>query len=315
LSAVALTECAVRDEVLARVAERLAERGLEPRDVPDDFDLLAEGVVDSFGMLELIGDIEQHFGLSIDFEEIEAVDLTSVGPFSRFVAHHGGDVDGNGHVEAAAVIPAIEASERAVPSAGPAPSPVSRAVGRAVLGAYRFVVRARRKGFSVLSGGAFASFGAHTVLELPIRLVGESRIAIGSGVFVGGSSWLQVLDGHGDGVAISIGDGVSIAGNCVISAVSSIRIGNSASFARNVYIADHAHAYRDPERPILEQGITDVRPVEIGDGAWLGQNVVVLPGVRIGRGAVISANSVVTGNVPDHAVAAGSPARVLSRFA
>ena len=85
--------------------------------------------------------------------------------------------------------------------------------------------------------------------------------------------------------------------------------------ARNVYIADHTHAYDDPAQPVLAQGVTRVEPVEVGDGAWLGENVVVGPGVRIGRGAVVGANSVVLSDVPDHAVAVGAPARIVRQFA
>jgi acetyltransferase-like isoleucine patch superfamily enzyme len=81
--------------------------------------------------------------------------------------------------------------------------------------------------------------------------------------------------------------------------------------ARGVYIADHGHAFDDRTRAVLDQGIDRVAPVEIGEGAWLGQNVVVGPGVRIGRGAVIGANAVVLDDVPDHAVAVGVPARVV----
>jgi acetyltransferase-like isoleucine patch superfamily enzyme len=84
--------------------------------------------------------------------------------------------------------------------------------------------------------------------------------------------------------------------------------------ARNVYVSDHVHAFRDLERAVLEQGVDRVEPVEIGDGAWLGQNVVVCPGVSIGRGAVIGANSVVREDVPDYAVAVGAPARVVRYF-
>lgn len=186
-------------------------------------------------------------------------------------------------------------------------------VARAFLGLYRSGVRARGKAFSLLARGAFASFGRQTVLQPPIRLSGESRIAVGSGVFVGPGSWLQVL-GPGSGVALEIGDGTSIVGNCVLSAARSIRLGRSVLIARNVYIADHSHAYEDATRPVLAQGITKVEPVEIGDGAWLGENVVVCPGVRIGRGAVVGANSVVLDDVPDHAVAVGAPARVVREF-
>jgi acetyltransferase-like isoleucine patch superfamily enzyme len=180
---------------------------------------------------------------------------------------------------------------------------------------YRLRARAGAKAFSVLAGGAFAAYGRRSVLQPPIRLSGEARIAVGSDVFIGSGSWLQVLDEGGDGVAIMIGDGTSIAGNCVVSAACSVQVGRNVLMARNVYIADHMHAFESTARAVLEQGITRVQSVEIGDGVWLGQNVVIGPGVRIGRGAVIGANSVVLDEVPDHAVAVGAPARVVRSFA
>jgi acetyltransferase-like isoleucine patch superfamily enzyme len=183
--------------------------------------------------------------------------------------------------------------------------------GAAALALYRSAGRAWAKSFSLASAGAFASFGARSVLQPPIRIKGERRIAIGSDVFVGAGSWLQAIPGPGPDVAITIGDGTSIAGGCVLSATAGVTLGRKVLLARNVYIADHAHAFDDPARAVLDQGIADVRPVEIGDGAWLGQNVVVCPGVRIGRGAVIGANAVVRQDVPDHGVAVGVPARVV----
>jgi lipopolysaccharide O-acetyltransferase len=168
------------------------------------------------------------------------------------------------------------------------------------------------------SRGAFASFGSKSVIQLPVRLRGESRVAVGADVFIGAGSWIQVLaEQSPDGVEpeITIGDGTSIAGFCVLSAVCSIRIGKKVLMARNVYIADHGHAFSDPAAAVLEQGLRDVHPVEIGDGAWLGQNVFVGPGVSIGRGAVVGANSVVLSSVPDHSIAVGAPARIIRTFA
>ena len=153
------------------------------------------------------------------------------------------------------------------------------------------------------------------MIQPPVRLSGERRIAVGSDVFVGAGSWLQVLGGGTGDVALTIGDGTSLAGNCVLSAASSIRLGSKVLVARGVYVSDHIHAYEDPSRAVLEQGIDRVAPVEICDGAWLGENVVVGPGVRIGRGAVIGGNAVVLDDVPDHALAVGVPARVVRRFA
>jgi lipopolysaccharide O-acetyltransferase len=136
-------------------------------------------------------------------------------------------------------------------------------------------------------------------------------MSIGNDVFIGGGSWLQVIDADSDDVALTIGDGTSIAGACVVSAVQSIRLGEKVLLARNVYIADHMHAFDDPSRAVLDQGLIRVRPVEIADGAWLGQNVVVGPGVRIGSGSVVGANSVVLEDVPDRHLAVGAPARIV----
>jgi len=166
--------------------------------------------------------------------------------------------------------------------------------------------------FSLLISGAFADFGSKTVLMYPLRLKGEERIAIGDSVFIGPGSWLQTLPDAGNkSVAISIGKGSSCAGACVISAVRSVILEDHVLLARNVYISDHIHKYTDRDKPVLAQGLDKIEPVVIKRGAWLGQNVVVCPGVTIGVGAVIGANSVVTKSLPDYCVAAGAPARVL----
>ena len=187
-------------------------------------------------------------------------------------------------------------------------------VGAAAIAAHGLGQRALAKGFSLAVGGAFASFGARSVIQPPVRLGGVGRIAIGDGVMVGTGSWLHTL-GDEPGVAIRIEDGASIVGHCVISAASSVRIGRRVLIARNAYISDHSHAFQDTTTPVMDQGITRVAPVELDDGCWLGENVVIGPGVRVGRGAVVGANSVVLSDVPDHAVAVGAPARVIRTFA
>lgn len=175
--------------------------------------------------------------------------------------------------------------------------------------AYRLIVRARDRLFALAVRGAFADFGRRSVIQLPVRLSGERAVAVGSDVFVGAGSWIQVLDPEQG--EILIGDGTSIAGSCVLSCARSIRIGRKVLMARNVYVADHGHAFDDPSMPVMDQGLRDVRAVEIHDGAWLGQNVFIGPGVTVGRGAVIGANSVVLADVPERSVAVGAPARVV----
>lgn len=81
---------AVRDAILDRVVEPLAAKGLTPSDVPDSFDLLLEGVIDSFGVVEMIMMLEQRFGIDFDFDELAADDLTKVGPVAAYVERKSG---------------------------------------------------------------------------------------------------------------------------------------------------------------------------------------------------------------------------------
>jgi len=184
---------------------------------------------------------------------------------------------------------------------------------RGFLKAHRWWLRLGAKAFTLLSRGDFRRLGPRSTLSLPIRLHGAEHIAIGARVFVGPSSWLEVLapDEGRSQPAIQIGDGTSIAGFCTITARRSVVIEPNVLIARYAYISDHTHAHAAQDLPIKEQGIADIAPVRIGEGAWLGQNVVVCPGVTIGRNAVIGANSVVKTDVPDFCVAVGAPARVV----
>jgi acetyltransferase-like isoleucine patch superfamily enzyme len=187
--------------------------------------------------------------------------------------------------------------------------------GRVFLGAYRFWNRFRGKAFAFLCRGAFHRFGPRSVLLPPIRLGGERFIAIGEQVFVGPGSWLQVMapGSLNQAPVITIGDETSITGFCTVTAIQSVVIEPSVLMARYVYISDHAHAHGSRERAIKDQGCASVSPVRICEGAWLGQGVVVCPGVTIGRNAVVGANSVVRHDVPDFCVAAGVPAKIIRR--
>jgi acetyltransferase-like isoleucine patch superfamily enzyme len=188
---------------------------------------------------------------------------------------------------------------------------VRRSLGRRFLTAHRLASRARAKGFSLLAAGGFAEYGRASVIAPPVRLEGERHIAIGSRVCIGADSWLHVEEPCDVPIALEIGDGTNISGHCVLSAARSVRLGRDVLIARGVYVSDHSHAFATLGRPVLAQGIDGIAPVVIEDGAWLAENVVVCPGVTIGRGAVVGANSVVTTDVPAGAVAVGAPARVV----
>jgi acetyltransferase-like isoleucine patch superfamily enzyme len=96
--------------------------------------------------------------------------------------------------------------------------------------------------------------------------------------------------------------------NCTIIDVAKVTFGDNCQVAPNVAIYTAGHPIHPATRNTLyEYG----REITIGDNVWIGGNVVICPGVRIGSNSVIGAGSVVTRDIPDWSVAVGNPARVV----
>lgn len=112
---------------------------------------------------------------------------------------------------------------------------------------------------------------------------------------------------------IVLNDFVSIQQNAHITCAKSITIGKNTAIAANVTITDIHHPYLNPLLPIEKQDII-VNPVIIGEDSKIFNNVVILPGVIVGKHCVIGANSVVTHDIPDYSVAVGVPAKVIKRY-
>nr|WP_069817095.1 acyltransferase [Streptomyces sp. TP-A0874] len=112
---------------------------------------------------------------------------------------------------------------------------------------------------------------------------------------------------------LRLGDGVVLGRGSHVVASRPVVLGNDVFCGPYVYITSDNHSYDDPGQPIGKQW-PRTGPVEIGDGSWLGAGAVILPGARLGRNVVVAAAAVVRGEVPDHAVVAGAPARVVRRW-
>lgn len=81
-----ITPESVRQFLLFKYLERIRSLGLASAELPDDFDLLLSGVIDSFGILEMISTLEEEFHIELDLDTLDAEEMTIVGPLSRFVA-------------------------------------------------------------------------------------------------------------------------------------------------------------------------------------------------------------------------------------
>ncbi len=99
----------------------------------------------------------------------------------------------------------------------------------------------------------------------------------------------------------------------VLRGQGGITIGDRVYTATQVQILAVNHVFDDPDRPIIEQGIT-AEGIVIEDDVWIGSGAIITDGVRIGQGAVVAAGSVVTKDVPPHTVVGGVPARVLKEI-
>lgn len=163
-----------------------------------------------------------------------------------------------------------------------------------------------------------ANIGKNSQIGKNFSIINPDGISIGDN-FSGGCdialwSW-NAVNIKGDDCKLIIKNNVSITDRCIISAANRIEIGNGCLLDRDTFITDNSHGENisinelnisPHERNIFSKGT-----VIIGDNVWTGKNVCIMPNVKIGNGAIIGANSVVTHNIPPYSVAVGSPAKVI----
>lgn len=147
-------------------------------------------------------------------------------------------------------------------------------------------------------------------------LLTPSCISVGKNVYVLNNARIEGIRKYKDATfhpQIILEDGVTIQQNVHITCAEHIHIGRNTSVSANVTITDINHPYADISLPIEQQDV-ETHPVLIGEDCKLYNNVVILPGVTIGKHCVIGANSVVTKDIPDYSVAVGAPAHVVKQY-
>jgi acetyltransferase-like isoleucine patch superfamily enzyme len=134
---------------------------------------------------------------------------------------------------------------------------------------------------------------------------GYGRLILGRWLHLGADTALRCHEG-----TLSVGDKCVLARGVSINCYLDVEIGDSTLIADSVYISDFDHRFDDLSIPIKDQGIAKAR-VRIGRDVWLGTKATVARGVRIGDGAVVGSNAVVTSDLPAFSVSVGAPARVI----
>ena len=195
-----------------------------------------------------------------------------------------------------------------------------------------------RRGGPARLRGAFHRFrlgacGGRLFVGARVQLHFPRHITVGRNVFIGQDSYVSGLSTMGvrlgdnvriregawvqatstldqPGVGLVVGEGTYIGPRAILGAGGGIVIGKRATFGAAVHVLAENHAFDDTSQPIQQQGVTR-RGISIEDDVWVGNAVIILDGVTIGRGAVIGAGSVVTRDVPANSVAVGNPARVI----
>jgi acetyltransferase-like isoleucine patch superfamily enzyme len=170
-------------------------------------------------------------------------------------------------------------------------------------------------------GWLFHAPGLHLGPGCKVR--GAKFIHFGSNVYVHGNLWLEAVTCNRDqrfAPRIEIADEVAFSEGVHISCIDRISIGRHVLIGSHAYISDHSHGQYNgssqshPDEPPAYRPLGGGGPVEIGENVWIGDNVVIVGPISIGRGSIIGANSVVRATVPDHTIVAGAPARVIKRF-
>lgn len=159
------------------------------------------------------------------------------------------------------------------------------------------------------------------LIRFPIDIRNKRNIDFGNGLTTGFCCRLECFPQIAtQSKLLRFGRNVQINDYVHITAAKSVKIGNNVLLASKIYISDCSHGSyagnqydSHPDTPPDQRPLFS-KPVVIEDNVWLGEFVSVLPGVTIGKGTIVGANSVVSKSLPAYVVAVGSPAKPIKQF-
>ena len=162
--------------------------------------------------------------------------------------------------------------------------------------------------------------GNNCKINKSITLREQSFICLGRDVVLGEGAKLLCWPKYTSGKELQllapdlqIGNNVHATRNLTIQCAGRILIEDNVLIGSNVFIIDYNHGMNPQTESYLDNRL-EVSEVRICKGTWIGNDVIILPGVTIGEKAIIGAGSVVTKSIPDFCIAAGNPARIIKAW-
>jgi galactoside O-acetyltransferase len=164
--------------------------------------------------------------------------------------------------------------------------------------------------------------GQNVFIDVGVTIWEPGNVEIGSGCHI--DTYVNILGGAKGHGFVRIGKHVHVASFCVLAGRGGIEIGDYAAVAAGSNIYSGTNYYKNPDGPSdrllcmsaaapLDMQYVIEKPVAIGEYAFIGLDTIVLPGVTVGKAAVVGAGSMVGNDIPPFAIAVGSPAKVVKQ--
>lgn len=169
-------------------------------------------------------------------------------------------------------------------------------------------------GFDV---SCFKSFGANSHISAPLHIFHPEYMEIGKDTSIMLNARLECWPSY-EGAKLNprlvIGDKTQLGLHFTAICTDDLHIGDDVLIAASVFISTENHGMNpESEKSYHRQPLISA-PVRIGNGCWIGERAVILPGVTIGEKSIIGANSVVTKDIPPYSIAVGIPAKVIKTW-
>lgn len=152
----------------------------------------------------------------------------------------------------------------------------------------------------------------------PIDIVNGKQILIGNRIKIGKHTIISAWNVEGESnIKIVIGDNVYIGSFNHITAIKKITINEGTLIGKFVTITDNSHGKNpqwEKDKYPINRELYSKGEVIIGKNVWIGDKVTILPGINIGDGSIVGANSVVTKNVPPFSIVCGNPAVIIRKI-